>query len=178
MDGEFNNLSINNTNITFTNNPNNIATSDELSAPIMYQDKMEGTEYAKKKRTTKITVATGITLLVTAASISSGSIISNAFILNPPSITESAYDVTDGVFSYDFTLTNDGEYTITYFITIGNRTLVEKDCSTAGTYSGTFNENHDLMSEGYVAIFYIKFTNNFDYTKQLTKVKFNTGGIL
>ena len=54
MEGEFNNLNINNTNITFNNKPNNIETSDELKAPLMYQDNIQGTNFARKKRTAKI----------------------------------------------------------------------------------------------------------------------------
>lgn len=178
MDGEFNNLNINNTPITFNSSPNNIATSDELDAPLMYQDKMDGTLYAKRKRTNKIVVAAGITLLVTAASIASGSIISNAFILNPPKISESTYNVEEKVFKYDFTIVNDGEYNIVYTITIGNRTMFKEDCSTPGNYVGTFNEGLDLMEDGYVGIFKVTFSNQFDYTKQLVKIKFNTGGII
>ena len=178
MKGEFNELNINNTKTTFNNKPNNVETSDELNAPLMYQDNIEGTNYAKKKRGTKIAVITGITLLVTAASIASGSIISNAFIVNPPKISESEYVVEDEVFKYQFTLVNEGEYDVTYTITIGNRTLVKEDCSKPGTYEGTFNEDKNLMNDKYVAVFHIKFTNKFDYEKQLVKVKFKVGGII
>ncbi len=178
MEGEFNNLNINNTNITFNNTPNNIETSDELKAPLMYQDNIQGTNFARKKRTAKIVVLSGITMLVTAASIASGSIISNAFILNPPKISDSVYKVEEEVFTYNFTVTNEGEYKLEYFITIGDRTLMKSDCSKSGTYAGQFNENKDLMLDNYVAVFHIKFTNQFDYSKQLVEVKFKTGGIV
>ena len=178
MKGEFNELDINNTNITFTGKTNNTETSDELKAPLMIQENMEGTNFAKKKRGTKIAVYSGLTILVTAASIASGSIISNAFILNPPKISDSEYVVEDEVFRYKFTLVNEGEYDVTCTITIGDRTLYKLDCSKQDTYEGTFNENKDLMSENYVAVFHIKFTNRFDYSKQLVKVKFKTGGIV
>ena len=178
MEGEFNKLETNNTGTTFDNKPNNLETSDELKAPLMYQENINGTVYARKKRTTKIAVFAGITLLVTAASIASGSIISNAFILNPPQVSEAAYKVEDKVFNYHFKINNDGEYLVTYTISIGNRVLVKEDCSEPGEYSGVFNENKDLMEYNYIAVFNIKFTNRFDYTKQLTKIKFNIGGII
>ncbi len=178
MEGEFNNLNINNTNITFNNNPNNIETSDELKAPLMYQDNIQGTNYARKKRTAKMVVLSGITMLVTAASIASGSIISNAFISNPPEITDSTFKVEEEVFIYNFTVTNEGKYKIEYFITIDDKTLMKNDCSKPGTYVGQFNENKDLMEENRVAVFQIKYTNQFDYSKQLVKVKFTTGGIV
>ena len=178
MEGEFNNLQFNNANITFNNKPNNTETSDEMKAPTMIQENIEGTIYARKKRNTKVVALTGITLLVTAASIASGSIISNAFILNPPVISNSEYVVEEEVFKYKFTVKNEGEYDIVYTISIGKTTYVKEDCSTPGTYEGTFNENKDLLTDNQVAIFYVRFTNKFDYTKQLVKVKFNKGGII
>ena len=178
MEGEFNNLQFNNANITFNNKPNNIETSDELKAPMMYQDNINGTIYARKKRTTKVVALTGITLLVTAASIASGSIISNAFILNPPVISESEYKVEDEIFTYKFTIENKGEYDVVYTISIGSKTYVKENCSEPGTYVGTFNENKDILTDNQVAIFYVRFSNKFDYTKQLVKVKFDKGGII
>ena len=178
MKEEFNELNINNANITFNDKPNNIETSDEMSAPIMIQDNMEGTNFAKKKRRTKIAIYSGLTILVTAASIASGSIISNAFILNPPSVSESSYTVEEEVFKYSFTIINTNNYDVYYQITIGDRSLLKVDCSESGIYEGTFNENKDLMNENYVAVFHINFTNKFDYSKQLVKVKFKVGGII
>ena len=178
MEGEFNNLQFNNANITFNNKPNNIETSDELKAPTMYQDNIEGTVYARKKRATKVVALTGITLLVTAASIASGSIISNAFILNPPVISDAEYTVVDEVFNYKFTVENKGEYDVVYTISIGTKTYVKENCSVPGTYVGVFNENKDLLIDNQVATFYLRFSNKFDYTKQLVKIKFNKGGII
>ena len=54
MEGEFNNLQLNNANITFNSKPNNTETSDEMKAPMMIQENIEGTIYARKKRNTKI----------------------------------------------------------------------------------------------------------------------------
>ena len=178
MEGEFNTLEFNNANITFNNKPNNIETSDELKAPTMIQENINGTVYARKKRATKVVALTGITLLVTAASIASGSIISNAFIINPPTITSSEYVVEDSVFKYNFTIENKGEYDVIYTISIGKKTYIKEDCSTPGTYAGVFNENKDLLEDNSVGIFYVKFSNKFDYTKQLVKVRFNKGGII
>ena len=144
MEGEFNNLQFNNANITFNNKPNNIETSDELKAPTMYQDNIEGTVYARKKRATKVVALTGITLL----------------------------------FNYKFTVENKGEYDVVYTISIGTKTYVKENCSEPGTYVGVFNENKNLLADNQVAVFYLRFSNKFDYTKQLVKIKFDKGGII
>ena len=175
MTGEFNELNINNANITFNKSPNNIALSDELSAPIMYQDTM-GTEYSKKKAKTakKITVAMGITLLATASAIQAGTFISNGFVLNPPSISEDTYAVNEGVFSFAFSVTNKGNYKVIYYIDVNKTRVYEEECSVAGTYQASFSD----YTENDSCEFYIQFTNRLDYRKNLRIVKFNKGGII
>ena len=94
MEGEFNDLKYNNTNITFSQEVNNTATSDELTAALMYQDKM-GTNYSRSKKYSKVISAAGIAILLTAASVKAGSVITNAFVLNPPSVVSDTYKVED-----------------------------------------------------------------------------------
>ena len=48
MENEFNTLVYENTKVTFTGKTDNIATSDELTAAPLYQDKM-GTNYSQSK---------------------------------------------------------------------------------------------------------------------------------
>ena len=50
---------------------NNIATSDELEAAPIYQDKM-GTAYSKSKHITRAFNVAGISLILTAAAIKTG----------------------------------------------------------------------------------------------------------
>lgn len=172
MEGEFNNYNINNTNITFTNKTDNIATSDELTATLLYQDKM-GTNYSRSKRLSKAVAASGIAILMTAASLRLGTIISNGFVLNPPSADMNRTEIVDGAFEYSFTINNPREYLVTYGFTVNSETIVEEECTATGDYEGTFNQ----FVDGDECTFYIKFTNRFDYVKTIQKINFNTGGI-
>ena len=80
MANEINDLTYNNVNITFTGQTNNIATSDEVTASPIYQDKM-GTVYSRSKSVTRAFNFAGISLILTAAAIKTGSLISNVYIL-------------------------------------------------------------------------------------------------
>ena len=172
MEGEFNNLNINNSNITFTGKTDNIATSDELTATLLYQDKM-GTNYSRSKRLSKAVAASGIAILMTAASLRLGTIISNGFVLNPPSADMNRTEIVDGAFEYSFTINNPREYLVTYGFTVNSETVLEEECTTSGDYEGTFNQ----FADGDECTFYIKFTNRFDYVKTIQNINFNTGGI-
>ena len=172
MNGEFNDLTYNNTKVTFTNATNNTELSDELSAALMYQDKM-GTQYSKRKRASRIVTATGIAILVTAASIASRTLISNAFILNPPKAKMEVCEVVDNQFHYSFTITNKGEYKIYYSISVDNVEKLKKDCSTPSTYEGYFSD----IEEGQKGLFLIEFTNSVDYKKTIKRITFTKGEI-
>ena len=172
MDGEFNNLSINNTPITFTGKTDNIATSDELLAPAIYDTK-KATAYARSKTIAKVISATGIAIIATAASIKAGALISNAFVLNPPSISNTVFDVNDGIFAYSFSVTNQNEYKVEYYILVDGLVVVNEDCSLTNDYDGSFSDINDDQK----GCFYIQFSNNVDYKKTLIKVNFTTGGI-
>ena len=87
MANELNELTYNNMPITFTGKTDNIATSDETKAPLLYQDKM-GTVYSKSKAVRRAFNFAGISLILTAVAIKTGSLISNVYILNPPSLSE------------------------------------------------------------------------------------------
>lgn len=173
MEGEFNNLAINNAPITFTNNTNNIATSDELSAPLLYQDTL-GTKHSRAaKKVTKAAIATGIALLVTTAAIKTGSIVSNAFVLNAPTVTESSFAFEEGVFHYSFIIANKGNYQIKYYISINDEVKFSAECSEETTYSGSYDE----IEPGERGSFYVEFTNGVDYKKRIKTVRFTTKGI-
>ena len=172
MNGEFNDLTYNNTKVTFTNATNNTELSDELSAALMYQDKM-GTQYSKRKRASRLVTATGIAILVTAASIASRTLISNAFILNPPKAKMEVCEVVDNQFHYSFTITNKGEYKIYYSISVDNAEKLKKDCSTPSTYEGYFSD----IEEGQKGLFLIEFTNSVDYKKTIKRITFTKGEI-
>ena len=173
MEGEFNDLKYNNTNITFSQEVNNTATSDELTAALMYQDKM-GTEYSKHKKVGKIIGVTGIVIITTAAAIRIGGILSNGFILDPPIVTEHDYIVKENDFKYRFSISNVRKYEVVYYIDVNGEHIVKEECSEEKIYEGTFTE----FKEGDACEFYISFTNNFDYRRVIEKIRFNKGGII
>lgn len=172
MEGEFNELNYNNANITFSTSTNNIATSDELSAALLYQDKM-GTNYSKSKKISKAVAATGIALLVTAASIRAGTVITNGFVLNPPKATIQTAEIVEGSFHYIFKLENPRGYKTQYFISVNGETKLQEDCTESKDYEGTFDE----FVDGDKCEFYISFTNQIDYTKRVKTIRFNKGGV-
>ncbi len=163
MEQELNVLEYDNAKVTFTGKTDNIATSDELEASAIYQDKM-GTAYSRSKKLSRAISATGISLLLTAAAIRTGSLIANAFILNPPSISEKTpYSITEHVFNYKFTVTNSNQYQVTYFLEINSNKVIVGDCSEERTYTGSY----EGINTGDKYRFYIQFTNNVDYLKTL-----------
>lgn len=169
MANELNDLTYNNTPITFNAATNNIATSDELQASAIYQDKM-GTAYSRNKGVAKAINFAGISLIMTAAAIKTGSLISNVYILNPPSVSNVAYDLKDRTFNASFTISNIEKYTITYYLYVNDEkeARVKEDCSEAKDYTFTYGELNK-NDEGH---FYIEFTNSFDYIKTIESYTF------
>lgn len=167
MEGEFNNLVIDNTPITFTGKVDNTATSDELLVSPLYQEKM-GTAYSRSKAVAKTINFVGISLILTAAAIKTGSLISNAYILNPPSISNANYVYKDHVFSYNFTVSNKGEYVVLYHFYINDNEVLREDCSKEQEYTGSY----DKISSGDKCRFYIEFTNEVDYVKTISNYEF------
>ena len=167
MEQELNVLEYDNAKVTFTGKTDNIATSDELEAAPIYQDKMD-TAYSRARAITKAINITGISLLLTAAAIKTGSLIANAYILNPPSISNNHYEVTEHVFNYEFTVSNPGEYTVNYFLEINNNKVIIGDCSEEKTYTGSY----EGLNKGDKLHFYVQFTNEVDYTKTIDNYKY------
>ena len=167
MKEELNELTYNNTNITFTNNVNNIKTSDELTASALYQDKM-GTAYSKGKAVVRAFNFVGISLILTAAAIKTGSLISNVYVLNPPSVSEVAYSLKDHAFSCDFTVSNSEKYEMIYYLYINNIEVLKETCSEPTTYHATY-EGLNIGDKGH---FYIEFSNRVDYKKTIESYTF------
>ena len=167
MEQELNVLEYDNAKVTFTGQTDNIATSDELEASPIYQDKM-GTAYSRAKAISKAINVAGISLLLTAAAIKTGSLIANAYILNPPSISAPHYAVTEHVFNYEFTVSNPSNYTINYFLEINTNKVITGDCSEERTYNGSYGG----LKTGDELHFYIEFTNGVDYTKTIDNYKY------
>ena len=164
MANELNDLSYNNTPITFTGKTDNTKTSDETSASLLYQDKM-GTVYSKSKGIAHAFNFAGISLILTAAAIKTGSLISNVFILNPPSVSDPVYGVSNNTFTASFTISNPGKYKVYYFLSVNENinAVLTDDCSEEQEYLVSY----DGLSNGNKYHFYITFTNKVDYTQKI-----------
>ena len=169
MANELNDLTYNNTPITFTDKTDNIKTSDELSAAPLYQDKM-GTVYSKSKSVVRAFNFAGISLILTAAVIKTGSFISNVYVLNPPSVSETSYQVIDHTFTASFKVSNPNKYQVSCYLFINNNeeAALAEDCSEQKEYTFTYQE----LSKGDVGRFYIEFTNSVDYKKVIESYDF------
>ena len=169
MANELNELTYNNTPITFTGKTENIATSDETKAPLLYQDKM-GTVYSRRKAVRRAFNFAGISLILTAVAIKTGSLISNVYILNPPTVSATYYSLTGSSFTASFTISNSNKYKMTYYLYINENeepTLVD-DCTESKEYLVTYEELN-VGDEGH---FYIEFTNSVDYVKTIESYNF------
>ena len=134
MSEELNNLVFDNTKVTFDPQPNNAATSDELEAALMYQDKM-GTNYSKSKMAVRAFNFVGVSLILTAAAIKTGNIVSNVFAPAAPSVTDVSYNITESTFTADFTVVNKGQKKDVYYSFIVNEIeVLKEDCSKEQTY--------------------------------------------
>ena len=168
MEGEFNNLNINNTNITFSVATNNIATSDETSADPIYQRQM-GTNYSRARKVGRAVTIVGISLAFTAIAISSGSIISNIFVPNPPTIKDASVIVEEELIKYSFKIENPKNYRTTYCLDVNGENVLKDDCTQSDTYSGEYS----IIEKGSHYKFYITFTNSLDYFKTIYVNEFN-----
>lgn len=134
MSEELNNLTFDNTKITFTGKTDNIATSDELDAALLYQDKM-GTNYSRSKNVVRAFNFVGISLILTAAAIKSGNIISNIFAPNYPKVSDAVYAVNGETFTAEFTISNKGSYEVYYRLMVNEQEVLKEDCSEEKAYN-------------------------------------------
>ena len=169
MANELNELTYNNTPITFTGKTDNIATSDETKAPLLYQDKM-GTAYSRSKAVSRAINFAGISLILTAVAIKTGSLISNVYILNPPTVGAPTYTLSGHTFTASFTVSNSSKYKMTYYLYLNENeepTSVD-DCTEEKEYLISY-EGLNKGDEGH---FYIEFTNSVDYKKTIESYNF------
>ena len=162
MDGEFNNLSYDNTNITFSVATDNIATSDELSADPIYQRQM-GTNYSKGKKVGKAVTIVGISIAFTATAIATGSTLANIFVPKPPTISNQSYVVEDGSLKYSFKVDNPKSYKTTYYVELDETIVLNDSCQESKEYCIVYSP----VVSGQKCRFYINFTNSLDYHKTI-----------
>ena len=167
MEGEFNNINVNNTNITFSVATNNIDTSDETQADPVYVRQM-GTVHSRGKKVATAVKITGITLAFTAVAISGGTLLSNIFVSNPPSISDTTIEVEGEILSYSFAVKNDRKYKTTFYIDIDDKNVYSEDITIAKTYEGSY----EPVVSGSRCKAYIIFTNSLDYYKTIYSTEF------
>ena len=167
MNEELNELKFNNINVTFTGVTNNTATSDELEASNVYQDKM-GTNYSRSKNIARAFNFAGISLILTAAAIKTGSLIANAFVLNPPSVEEVTYSLKEFSFSAKFVVSNPANYQMNYYLLVNDEEVIKEDCSEEKEYLVEYS--HLQVNDE--CRFYIEFTNKVDYKKVIENYSF------
>ena len=169
MEGEFNNLVTNNTNITFSTSVDNTKTSDELSASPIYQTNM-GTNYSRAKKITRALTLTGIAIVA----VSTGSVLTNIYITNPPSVVESSFvaEVKDDTFYYTFEIKNPRNYRVYSLFLVNGKEKINFECSIETTYEGDYAG----LVDGDKCEFYIRFTNKVDYTRTIKSYKYTVGG--
>ena len=160
MEGEFNNLKIDNTPITFSSTTNNTATSDETSADPIYQRQM-GTNYSRSKKVSRAIIIAGVTVAFTAIALSTGGALRNVFILKPTEIANPEVTLSGETLSFTFTIKNPMKYVATYFVDVNGENVLKETCSEEGDYVGEYSP----ITSGDKAKFYVSFTNSFDYYK-------------
>lgn len=165
MESELNVLTFDNTSTTFTPSTNNTATSDELSAPAIYENGKE-TLYAKNKKVSKGTTIVLIALSASAVLATGGSILSNVFVGDPPSISETrVMEVVEGsdVLHYEFEVTNKRSYKTTLYVTVAKTNVFTLDISKPGEYVG--DTGH--LGFGVNGTYKVIFSNSIDYRQTI-----------
>ena len=167
MENEINTLTYENAKVTFTGKTNNIETSDELTAAPLYQDKM-GTAYSKSKAVVRAFNFTGISLILTTAAIKTGTLIANAYVLNPPSLSEVNYVIKDHKFSATFIVSNPRGYATNYYLYINDIEVLNGECLEEKEYT----VNYDELNVNDKGRFYVEFTNSVDYKQTIENYTF------
>lgn len=149
----------------------NLALSDELSAPSVYSERKD-TAYAKRKRVQGVAITLTSLLVVAGGAIGIGSI--NPFLKGLPRISESYYAYEDGALRANFTLENEGNYKAVFFLQAekASSPLYRADISAPKEYS--------LVVEGLRSgvVYQGKWTvsNGFDYEQTESLFTINEKG--
>ena len=152
MDSEYNDLTTDNTATSFDNSPDNLATSDELSASSVYTDKM-GTAYSIGKGLSRAVTVVGLTISLGATGFS----FVNTFATNVPEVTERHFvqSQKDDSLDYGFTITNKDNYPITFHVQVEGETFFSLDVSKEQSYKGSVTDlGYD--KEVTYSIYYVK----------------------
>lgn len=117
----------------------NLALSDELSAPGVYEVGKE-TAYARSKAV-KVTTITVSTLLIAAGGVL-GIESFNPFITGLPEISEPSFSFVSNTLVYSFEVENEGNYSVAFYVIAekANEPLFDLDISAPGHYEGAVED--------------------------------------
>lgn len=139
-------------------NTDNLALSDELSAPGVYEVGKE-TAYARSKAIKTVTLSVSTLLIAAGGVLEIQSF--NPFITGLPEISESSYVYEDGVLTYGFAIANKGNYSILFYVQAekANEPLYSSDISAPKHYEGIVKD----LKIGVSYKGHCKISNGFDY---------------
>ena len=172
MDGELNNLSTNNTEVTFTNNTNNLATSDELSADPLYYRQM-GTAYSAGKWVKGIVIGVSITLTVSGGVVLANTLFSNSFV-KAPSVESFVIKANEDPTKLDFSFSikkNEKKYTILLTLkNYKNESIYSYRAKEVKDYSATITDLTPDTTYNYKIVY----TNDIDLVKDIKSGEIKT----
>ncbi len=174
--GEFNNIETNNLKQSFSNSPNNIETSDEISlgeSLFLKQD----TTYALKKRDDEKAKRIVAAITISATAILGGTFLANSFLPTLPSIDNISQSVIDKSIHYSFDISNNKKYDVIYVVYVNDKALENSQ----------INIRENKHYEGMVSIpdysLDLRITSSvvakmFDYKKEIGKYVIQEGSKL
>lgn len=152
MDEEFNNLSTDNTATSFSNSPDNTATSDELDAPAVYDTKKR-TSYAISKAVAVGSVA--LTMVAIGATLLSSLTKAKPFV----NVDNIAYVASTKTLDYHFSTLDASGYNVFFTVTLADldSPIFDLNITETKTYSGSI----DIPQEG-KGLWHIYYAENLE----------------
>lgn len=149
----------------------NLALSDELSAPVVYEVGKE-TAYARSKTIRAITLSLSTLLIATGGVLGIRSL--NPFLTGLPELTNPSFVLANNILSFSFDVQNDGSYLVFFYVEAdkANDPLFKLDISSPGHYEG-------IVEDMRIGIAYqgrYKVSNGFDYQSEKNLFSINAKG--
>lgn len=169
-ESEYNEISFDNTKITFDVNTDNIAQSDELLTGESYNYEKE-TKYAKAKRISKGTTAAVVAVSVTAfAGGIFGTIAPEFMTKQTPVCASPSFSYANHILSYSFEAQNIGNYVIK--IRVYNTPTKVQFYTESILENGKVERTIDCTDFPGENVAYVNYTNNADLEATLYKYTF------
>lgn len=168
MEGELNNLTTNNTKITFNNTPNNVQQSDELKADPLYYRQM-GTAYSLGKVVKRSVIAVGLVITATSGGIMASNAFSNSYVKSPTVTDISVLGEKDNpnAINFSFSITkNENNYTVLFTLAdLKGEYLYSFRAKEIKSYNDVVTD----LEAGKKYQYKISFTNDIDLVRELNK---------